>query len=241
MIIFFVFFLTTLKIFRRTAARFRWFWFFHIGGIAAAYPLLLIHGTCQGHLIFLYAAILPLILYIFDVFMRQSNVITTEIMNWKAHQDEGQQITELVIKCPENFSYTPGQYAELKFLPISRTEWHPFTIASAPNENESDGNLNHASKNISVGQNKLVFYIKNSGRWTEAFFDYASAFDLTKSINPVEIQIRGPHGAPAMNYSEYNHIVLVGSGVGVTPLLSIWKYLVSKGKQCASQALKDQN
>jgi len=42
-------------------------------------------------------------------------------------------------------------------------------------------------------------------------------------MKPTEISIRGPHGAPAMNYFEYRHIIVNGSGIGVTPLISIWK------------------
>jgi len=77
---------------------------------------------------------------------------------------------------------------------------------------------------------EVVFYIKNSGRWTGALTDYARAYDLSKSQNLTEILIRGPHGAPAMNYGDYKHIIVIGSGVGVTPLLSIWKFLLNKAR-----------
>merc|ERR1711907_437804 len=134
-IIFSAFFLTTLKAFRQTAAGFRWFWAFHVGGIATAYPLLIVHGTCRGHPIFMHFALLPLALYLFDVTMRRlRNVSTAKVLEWRAHADQGQRITELVLECPKNFTYTPGQYAELKFAPISTSEFHPFTIASAPND-----------------------------------------------------------------------------------------------------------
>jgi len=217
--IFSTFFLTTRKAFRKTAAGFRWFWAFHVGGIASVYPLLIMHGTCRGYPVFLYAALLPLMLYLFDVAMRRSNATTTNVLQWKTHDDEGQQITELIVECPPDFVYTPGQYAELKFLPISSTEWHPFTIASAPDDKYNDSDTQ-----------KLIFCIKATGRWTDALYNYACAFDLTKAKSPTKISIRGPHGAPAMNYFEYKHIVVIGSGIGVTPLLSIWKYLVRRGR-----------
>ena len=54
-IIFSTFYVTTLPIFRKTAAGFRWFWFFHMGGVATGYPLLLLHGTCKGQPIFFYS------------------------------------------------------------------------------------------------------------------------------------------------------------------------------------------
>ena len=231
-IIFSTFFLTTLQSFRRTTTGFRWFWFFHVGGIAAAYPLLLLHGTYRGHPVFLYSALLPLALYLFDIAMRRSKISTTKVLRWKTYEDEGQRITELVIECPENFVYTPGQYAELRFRPISSSEWHPFTIASAPNETGDDGG---------GPTQQLVFYIKSTGRWTDALYNYASAFDLSKASESVTIQVRGPHGAPAMNYFEYKHIVVIGSGVGVTPLLSIWKYLVARGRTMVYRKNKGDN
>jgi len=216
-IIFSSFFLTTLQAFRKTTAGFRWFWMFHMTGIALVYPLLLIHGTLRGRPIFLYFALLPLALYLFDVSMRRKNIYKANVLRWKVFDDDGQQITELVLERPRGFSYTPGQYAELKFAPISLNEWHPFTIASAPGEVEEENK-------------EVVFYIKNSGRWTGALMDYARAFDLSKSQTPTEILIRGPNGAPAQNYGDYKHIIVIGSGVGVTPLLSIWKGLVNKAK-----------
>ena len=221
-IIFSTFYFTTLQAFRKTAAGFRWFWMFHGIGIATAYPLLLIHGTCRGHPIFLYFAILPLVLYLFDVSMRRRNIASAKVLRWRVHDDDGQQITELVLERPKDFSYTPGQYAELKFEPISTREWHPFTIASSPEEDETSNN-------------EVVFYIKNAGRWTGALADYAAAFDLSKARSPPNIYVRGPHGAPAMNYTEYKHIIVIGSGVGVTPLLSIWNYLLEKGKALANE------
>jgi len=66
-------------------------------------------------------------------------------------------------------------------------------------------------------------------------------FDVGDSINsrnssgaiPMDpsdatIYLRGPHGAPAMNYEEYKHILVIGSGVGVTPLLSVWQSMIPK-------------
>ena len=220
--IFTTFFLTTLKVFRKTTMGFRWFKIFHIGGIALAYPLLIVHGTCNGNPIFLYCAFLPLVLYLFDVTIRLFKVTTTNVVEWKTYNDKGQHITELVLECPPDFVYTPGQYVELKFESISSHEWHPFTIASAPSTGVHNGDGECIER--------LVFFIKATGRWTEALYDYASAFDLSRAIKPMEISIRGPHGAPAMNFFEYKHIMVIGSGVGVTPLLSIWQYLVDQGR-----------
>ncbi len=220
-LIFTMFYLTTLKSFRKSAAGFRWFWLFHMAGIALAYPLLIVHGTFRGHPIFLISALAPLALYLFDVIMRRSKIANSKVLEWKTHDGGEQKIIELVVECPPNFVYTPGQYAELRFRPISGNEWHPFTIASAPN---SDARI-YDGKNVKV----LVFFIRATGRWTEAFYDYAAAFDLSKAT--MQVSVRGPHGAPAANFSEYRDIIVIGSGVGVTPLLSVWQYMVGRSKQ----------
>jgi NAD(P)H-flavin reductase len=46
-------------------------------------------------------------------------------------------------------------------------------------------------------------------------------------LSPLTLSIRGPFGAPAQNYAAYQHIVVIGSGMGVTPLLPMWKYIVN--------------
>jgi len=223
LLIFTMFYLTTLKAFRKTATGFRWFWVFHMGGIALAYPLLIVHGTFKGRPIFLVSALAPMALYLFDVLMRRcAKNTTTKILEWKTHSEGGDQITELILECPPNFVHTPGQYAELKFNPLSSHEWHPFTIASAPNNAIRVYN----GKEVKV----IVFVIKAVGRWTEALYNYASAFDLSKATKDMEISIRGPHGSPCSNMFEYKHIIVIGSGVGVAPLMSVWQSMVDQGR-----------
>ncbi|OEU18178.1 ferric-chelate reductase [Fragilariopsis cylindrus CCMP1102] len=251
-IIFSTFYITTLPSFRKTAKGFRWFWFFHMTGIALVYPLLIIHGTMGGNPSFLYFAILPIILYLFDIFMRGSEITTTKVIEMKVHTEcSDQRIMELILECPPDFSYTPGQYAELLFPPVSKYEWHPFTIVGCydcDNYNEGDKNQNNGNSdtntntdnNTSENKKKIMFYIKSSGRWTEALYKYAASNVISATNNNIQTQIyiRGPHGAPAMNYLEYKHIIVIGSGVGVTPLLAIWKYLVQRSRTMTIMNLK---
>ena len=42
------------------------------------------------------------------------------------------QVTHLVISRPEGFHYHPGDYIFINIPEITYTEWHPFTISSAP-------------------------------------------------------------------------------------------------------------
>ena len=42
------------------------------------------------------------------------------------------RVTHLVIRKPANFYFNPGDYVYIKIPAITSTEWHPFTISSAP-------------------------------------------------------------------------------------------------------------
>eukprot|EP00122_Pirum_gemmata_P012421 Pgem_evm2s11543 len=64
-----------------------------------------------------------------------------------------QNIVELKTRKPDSFKYVAGSYAFIKIPEISTVEWHPFTIASSPNDEY------------------LLFLIKNNGDWTSTLID----------------------------------------------------------------------
>ena len=209
--------ITTLQRVRHTALGFRIFWYVHLAGILSAFPLLLIHGTNRGHPILAFFSIIPCGMYIADVIARRFIFVSCQakVITWETHEDKGEKVTKLELLCSE-FEYTPGQYAEIQIPAISTTEWHPFTIASAPS---------------SKIPGRTVFYIKAVGRWTTALYDMVQETEKTAGRRKPAIHIRGPHGAPAQNYLAYRHLVVIGSGIGVTPLLSIWQHLAKEGSQ----------
>jgi respiratory burst oxidase len=228
--LFLAFFLTTLGCIRRTALGFRLFWSMHICGIVCAIPLLIIHGTSRGSPITLYFTILPVCLYLVDSLVlrrclfstRQAEVIHLSCTPARGDtgngDDDDEHVVKLVIRNPD-FRFTPGQYAEIKIPQLARHEWHPFTIANAPNLEGS-----------------VVVYIKAVGRWTSALYDLVSEASVKGGDLPIaHVGVRGPYGAPAQDYLSYRHILVIGSGIGVTPLLSIWKYLVSASRSLASE------
>jgi predicted ferric reductase len=49
------------------------------------------------------------------------------------------RVTQLVIQKPVNFHFQPGDYVYANFPSIASSEWHPFTISSAP-ETPGDNN-----------------------------------------------------------------------------------------------------
>lgn len=215
-VIFALFFGTTLAKVRATAIGFRLFWYMHLFGIISAFPLLIIHGTQHGHPILLYFVLGPLILYTGDTIVRRWVQVDREatISHQECFDNDGEKVVKLVLQC-QNFEYHPGQYAEIKIPSISQSEWHPFTIASAP------GTKDH----------EVTFYIKAAGRWTNQLYDLVESASAPGPMEDVVVRIRGPHGAPAQNYLAYKHLIVIGSGIGVTPLLSVWQHLVQAGSE----------
>jgi NAD(P)H-flavin reductase len=121
--------------------------------------------------------------------------------------------------------YKEGQYVFLQAPYVSTGQWHPFTISSAP------------------GDDTVTLHIKvlGSKSWTKKVLDYltllgprgATYFELTetapngarvgKTTGPSGeriLRLYGPHAAPTEHAPEYPVDIIVGSGIGVTPVAS---------------------
>ena len=224
-------FVSTMERIRRTTLGFRLFWWTHVVGITLAFPLLIIHGTILGVPILLYFCALPMGLYMLDCFVRRVKVakFKARVVCLRTHEaNKDDRVVQLVVSNPK-YVYQPGQYAEINIPTISKSEWHPFTIASAPISGKGKG------------AGEVEFFIKACGKWTENLYELASRCPGNVYANGTkvipEIGIRGPFGAPAQNYFDYQHIICIGSGIGVTPVLSIWKHLVRKSSSVVDPEL----
>uniref|UniRef100_H3B1H0 NADPH oxidase 5 n=1 Tax=Latimeria chalumnae TaxID=7897 RepID=H3B1H0_LATCH len=65
------------------------------------------------------------------------------------------KVTHLVIRRPQFFHYKPGDYVYLNIPAIAKYEWHPFTISSAPEQQES-----------------IWLHIRSLGQWTNRLYEY---------------------------------------------------------------------
>ncbi|KAG1706102.1 hypothetical protein DVH05_002662 [Phytophthora capsici] len=102
----------------------------------------------------------------------------------------------------EREQFQVGQFVYVNVPAVSRLEWHAFTIASCP------------------GASKMTLLIKVLGDWTEKLMVYQQLC-TTRGIEP-EVYVDGYYGASLKDtYQSYNTVVLIGGGVGMTPLLSV--------------------
>ncbi len=97
--------------------------------------------------------------------------------------------------------YLPGQFGFITFRSdqISNEE-HPFTIASSPTDT-----------------NALDFIVRTTGDWT----------DQLKHVQPQDrVYIDGPYGLFShLRLAEPQELIMIAGGIGITPMLSMLRYL----------------
>ncbi|KAL3884555.1 hypothetical protein ACJMK2_024688 [Sinanodonta woodiana] len=149
------------------------------------------------------------------------------------------KVTHLVISRPPNFNFQPGDYVFVQIPAIATHEWHPFTISSAPEM-----------------KNYIWLHVRSAGHWTNKLYEYFHSIE-TRLTSPQSIYdvkyvknkddnldklekcfIDGPYGTGCREVFDTEHAVLIGAGIGVTPMASILQsvwYKYKEAKQVCSK------
>jgi predicted ferric reductase len=96
-----------------------------------------------------------------------------------------------------------GQYVYLNFPSIALFQWHPFTLASGPKNSMAE------------------VCIRSLGDHTAKLTEAIAAAASSDAIDLPRVRVDGPYGKLSFNYKRYPNMVLVGGGIGITPLMSI--------------------
>ena len=121
----------------------------------------------------------------------------------------GDDTTGLMLKPADGapFEFQCGQYIFLNVPELGRWEWHPFTISSAP----SDG--------------VVTCHIKQAPRGPATFTGQLHALALARRApGGVAVGVDGPYGE-WLDHARYSRLLLVAGGIGVTPIVSIFREL----------------
>jgi predicted ferric reductase len=121
---------------------------------------------------------------------------------------EGSKLIIMKVRRPALFHFKSGQYAYIRIDAINN-QWHPFSIASRPD-------CSHLEFYIQVYEGKA---------WTKQLWDL---FDDESSSGKIEVQnlkieVMGPYGTSLSHNQNYSHILAIGGGTGVVPILSMYK------------------
>ncbi len=136
--------------------------------------------------------------------------------------------------------YMEGHYLYLCCPAVETSTWngfqeyHPFTISSAPDEPVLEVNI-RVMPSPFAWTNKVARYLKlldpnNTGEVELATRNPTTGVTtLGKVIGPDGkpfFRVDAPHGAPSQHCFQYESVLLVGAGIGVTPCASIMKGVV---------------
>ncbi|XP_076805586.1 dual oxidase 2-like isoform X1 [Clavelina lepadiformis] len=198
---------------------FKWFWWTHNFGYFGVYFFMVFHGS--GFLVqdpfFYYFFLGPGILYTLDKLYSVSRS-KTEIAVVKAELLPS-EVTYLEFKRPSTFDYKAGQWVRIACLSQSPSEYHPFTLTSAPSEDT------------------LKLHIRAVGPWTINLRNIYNPEVLRDSPYP-KLYLDGPFGEGHQDWYKFDVSVLVGGGIGVTPFASILKDLIATAQSGVKIACK---
>ncbi|XP_022772749.1 respiratory burst oxidase homolog protein D-like isoform X1 [Durio zibethinus] len=202
------------------------FWYSH-HLFVIVYTLLIVHGIYlyltkkwYQKTTWMYLAV-PITLYACERLIRafRSSIKAVKILKVAVYPGN---VLSLHMSKPQGFKYKSGQYMFVNCSAVSPFEWHPFSITSAP------------------GDDYLSVHIRTLGDWTRQLKtvfsevcrpppDGKSGLLRAEGTNTSfpKILIDGPYGAPAQDYKKYDVVLLVGLGIGATPMISIVKDIIN--------------
>lgn len=144
--------------------------------------------------------IIPLFIYLIDLFYRLYLVKKINKLKWNINYSIlSKDIIKIEILDNKLYCHS-AQYVYICIPQISLLEWHPYSIANAPNENK-------------------IIYIKVLGDWTK------NLKYLIQNNEKIDIYFDGFYGNISKYLLEYQYILLIGGGLGITPILSILKHI----------------
>ncbi|NXD95827.1 NOX5 oxidase, partial [Chaetorhynchus papuensis] len=160
------------------------------------------------------------------------------------------KVTHLVIQRPKSFRFQPGDYVFLNIPAIAAYEWHPFSISSAPEQPET---LWLHIRALGQWTNKLYEYFqqlelcgpepdpprKSRREWRS--WEQVSGIGIragdssswmpSASHGIIPCFLDGPYGTPSGRIFRSEHAVLIGAGIGITPLASILQSIMFRYRQ----------
>lgn len=200
----------------RKGGKFALFYIAHMGYFLW-FALALIHGP-----VFWQWVLLPVVGFAIELIIRKRNtkepayVVNASLLPSK--------VLGLEIARPKSFHYQPGDYVFVKCPNLSKYEWHPFTISSAPEM-----------------QDVLSVHIRSAGSWTGKLYQLfrEQHEQWIRSGNSkyepgVLVHLDGPYGTPSTHIFESKYAILIGAGIGVTPFASILKSMLYRSQHGSS-------
>ncbi|KAK9095736.1 hypothetical protein Sjap_021233 [Stephania japonica] len=136
---------------------------------------------------------------------------------------------ELVLSKPKNLQYNALSFIFIQVRELSWLQWHPFSVSSSPLD----------------GENHIAVLIKVLGDWTRKLRDNISSISEEPPkelpLQPrslITVSVEGPYGHESAYHLNYENLVLVAGGIGVSPFLAILRDIfhhIAESKPCLTE------
>jgi len=145
----------------------------------------------------------------FIIGLREKNIVSIEAIQ--------SGVTKVVFEY--NSHYSAGQYMFINIPnltpPLSWLAWHPISFSSSESVQDMDNT------------HKASFHMKCQGGFTRQL--YAGSQEGNEyGKAKLKLKVDGPYGKVSIDFTRYRTVILIGSGIGVTPMMSILKDLVDR-------------
>lgn len=209
--------LTSIEYVRRSC--FEVFKYIHLALVGVVYLFALLHNSDELHVGLL---LLPVALTILDY------VWTLKVLKTK-RDVLAVSLFENVVRVEvekKGMVAEAGQFCWINIPEISKFQWHPYTMSSAPCDNT------------------ITFHIKGMGEgsWSQHLVNMCAqdseedmmvdldteclVSEQRKLQTKITIKMDGPYGRLTMAPQAYRRAILIGGGIGVTPMMSLFKHLM---------------
>ena len=129
---------------------------------------------------------------------------------------------------PAPLRHEMGQYVFLNVPAISKLEWHPFTISSAPGDRVTTHHIRSMGPRTFTGRLEALATEAAAEKRAEGA-QQPPARDARLGPADLVVNVDGPYGLPT-EFERYDEILFVGGGIGVTPLHSSFRALYALAK-----------
>ncbi|KAH7425228.1 hypothetical protein KP509_11G045300 [Ceratopteris richardii] len=199
--------ITSLPFFRR-----RWYeFFFTVHHLYAVFALFWTYHAVWNH----HYYIVPILLFCVDRFLRflQSHKLV-DVRSVRMLESGAVEL-----RLPRSNTVTDKALSTwcIQFPSVSKIQWHFFSAASAHNKDSGD----------------VAIIIKPVGGWTKRL--HKRLLDASTSNNgssgcpfSFKARVEGPYYDESNFYLRYESVILVGGGIGVTPLLAILQDIIQQ-------------
>ncbi|EQC25678.1 hypothetical protein SDRG_16464 [Saprolegnia diclina VS20] len=156
----------------------------------------------------LIAMLFPLVVYVLNSLWRFAAYFASHAATLETHSDGTTVITLASTLKTAKYAQTMNTCAffYLNIPTLSGVQWHPFSAIATP-----DGSsIGFCVKALSKGSFVDAVHVRARG-----------ALEVDPALAHIRVRVEGPYGKASVLLHQYDVVVLVAGGIGVTPMLNI--------------------